>query len=345
MLPIRADGTGTAATAARVHENLIQFLRQRQEAFPFRRDIDLRQFLTDAVGAAADLFPVPAKIFLLDELAPKGYGFPITRSAKFDELETRFQRWLDEELTARGRDTERSRELLGSYRKEVVKLAQNAADSSVLADYYSVFWLLHTQQLARRYTAFMRAAIAAGIARDEAERMKYALYGKWSIAIREAVDVRSFVQLILENALIGVEEFISPDLREMRGYLQGYRRRDFNEFMKSFDDLRATAADLLARDRMLRRAITLLGYPDSAVPSFLMLLDPRAWQLFSEHPSFKAPTEFSLIDSVARKLLEFFVVQSLRRGVVFMKTTPEGENLSEDAGSSTVYSRAIRPMN
>src|SRR5688572_9820580 len=114
MLPSLPNGTGTAETAALVHEKLIQFLRQRQEAFPFRRDIDLRQFLTDAVGAAAEVFPVPAKIFLLDELAPKGYGFPITRSARFDELETHFQRWLDEELAARARETERSRELLNS---------------------------------------------------------------------------------------------------------------------------------------------------------------------------------------------------------------------------------------
>jgi len=345
MLPSRPDGTGTAETAPRVHENLIQFLRQRQEAFPLRRDIDLRQFLTDAVGSAADVFPVPAKIFLLDELAPRGYGFPITKSSKFDELETRFQRWLDEELSTRGRETEKSQELFGAYRKELVKLAQNAADSSVLADYYSVFWLLHTQQLSRRFTAFVRAALAAGIAREEAERMKYALYGKWSVAVREAVTVRGFVQLILENALVVVEEFISPDLREMRGYLQGYRRRDFGDFMRSFEHLRASAADLLVRDRMLRRAITLLGYPDSAVPHVLMLLDPRAWQLFSEHPSFKAPTEFSLIDSVARKLLEFFVIQALRRGIIYMKTTPEGENVSDDDGSMTVYSRAIRPMN
>ena len=313
-----------------MHENLIQFLRQRQEAFPFRRDIDLRQFLTDAVGAAAELFPVPAKIFLLDELAPKGYGFPITRSPKFDELETRLQRWMDEELSANGRETERSREFLASYRKDVVRFAQNAADSSVLADYYSVFWLLHTQQLARRFTAFVRAAVASGMARDEAERMKYALYGKWSIAIREAVNVRGFVQLILENALIGVEEFISPDLRELRAYFNGYLRRDFNAFKTSFETLRDTAAELLSRDRILRRATTLLGYPESGLPHVVMLLDQRVWQLFAEHPSFTQPTALSVIDTTAPKLLEFFVVQALRRGILWMKTSPEGENVADD---------------
>jgi hypothetical protein len=327
-----------------MHDNLIQFLRQRQEAFPFRRDIDLRHFLTDAVGAAADLFPVPAKIFLLDELEPKGYGFPLTKSPRFDELETRFEKWLGEELNNRGRDTERSREYLGSYRDLLVKLAQNAADSSVLADYYAVFWLLHTHQLARRFTAFIRSAIAAGLTREEAERLKYALHGKWAVATREAVDVRGFVQLMLDNVLIAAEEFVSPDLREMRGYVQGYLRRDFTDFMKSFDELRTSATELLARERILRRAVTLLGYPETPAPHVVALLDPRVWQLLDEHPSFDAPTELSLIHTTARKLLEFFVVQNLRRGLLWMRTTPEGENIADD-GSGTVYARAIRPMN
>jgi hypothetical protein len=328
-----------------VHENLIQFLRRRQEAFPFRRDIDLRHFLIDAVGPATELFPVPAKIFLLDELEPKGYGFAVSRSPQFDDLGTRFQKWLDDQLSTRGRETERSRELLAGYRDHVVKLAQNASDSSVLADYYSVFWLWHTQQLARGFATFVRNAVARGIPREEAEKMKYSLYGQWSVAIREVVDVRGFVQLILENALIAVEEFVSPDLREMRAYIQGYRERDFSEFMKSFEELRTSATELLARDGVLRRAVTLLGYPDATTPHVLMLLDPRAWQLFGEHETFKVPTELSLIDTVARKLLEFFIVQNLRRGILPMKSTPEGENVADERGNDAVYSRAIRPMN
>jgi hypothetical protein len=327
-----------------VHENLIQFLRQRQEAFPFRREIDLRHFLTDAVGASAGLFPVPAKIFLLDEIQPKGYGFPLTRSATVDDLETRFERWLAEELTERGRETERSRDLLASYRDQAVKLAQNAADSSVLADYYPVFWLLHTQQLARRFTAFVRNAVAAGMTREEAERLKYALHGKWVVALRDSIEVRGFVQLMFDNALVAAEEFVSPDLRELRGYVQGYLRRDFNAFLRSFEELRASAADLLSRDRILARAVTLLGYPEMASLHIVALLDPRIWQLLGEHPSFRPPSELSLIDVTARKLLEFFVVQNLRRGILWMKATVEGDNIADD-GSDVIYSRAIRPMN
>jgi hypothetical protein len=326
-----------------VHENLIQFLRARQD-LPFRRNIDLRHFLSDTVGAAAEVLPVPAKIFLLDELEPKGYGFPLTRSDTLEELETRFARWTRELLEQRGHDTNRSRELLASYREQVVRFARNAAESSVLADYHSVFWLLHTQQLSKQFALFVRSAIQAGLSRDEVDRLKYVLHGKWVAAIREDIPVNGFVKVILENPLLAAEEFISPDLRELRAYFEGYLRRDFNAFKTSFELLRDTAAELLANDRILRRATALLGYPDSGLPHAIMLLDQRVWQLFAEHPSFKAPAALSTIDTTAPKLLEFFVVQALRRGILWMKTSEEGENVADDK-SGAVYSRAIRPMN
>jgi hypothetical protein len=332
----------TAASA--VHENLIHFLRTRQEAFPFRRDIDLRHFLTDAVGPAAELYPVPAKIFLLDEMQPKGYGFPLTRSQNLDDLETRLERWISEELEVRGRETTRSRDLLDGYRDQVVRLASNAAESSVLADYHSVFWLLQTQQVSKHFAAFTRRAIESGLAREEADRLKYVLHGKWAGAMREVVQVKGFVKLALENPLIAAEEFISPDLRELRAYVQTHLRRDFNDFRKSFEALRTSAAHLLGNDRILRRALALLGYPDTAIPPLVALLDPRVWQLLGEHPSFKTPAELSVLESASRKILEFLVVQALRRGIIWMKTTTEGDNVGDD-GANEVYSRAIRPMN
>jgi hypothetical protein len=327
-----------------VHENLIQFLRLRQEAFPFRRNIDLRHFLTDAVGNSAEVLPVPAKIFLVDELEPKGYGFPVTKSSTVDDLEVRFQRWMDEELESRGRATTRGRDFLAAYRDQAVKLAGNALDSSVLADYHSVFWLLHTQQLSRVFARFVRQAVQAGLSRDETDRLKYALHGKWAAAMRDVIPARGFVQLIYENPLIAAEEFVSPDLRELRGYFTGYLRRDYAEFREAFDSLRLAAAELLSRDRILRKALSLIGYPDAAVPHVVALLDPRVWALLAEHPSFTPPAQLSLIDTTARKLLEFFVVQSLRRGILWMTTTAEGENLADD-GTGAAYSRAIRPMN
>ena len=327
-----------------MQENLLQFLRQRQEAFPFRRNIDLRQFLTDAIGASAELMPVPAKIFLFDELQPKGYGFPLAKSPTVDDLEVRLGRWLDEELSARAGESARARDLLRSYLELVVKVAHNAAESSVLADYESVFWLLHSQQTARAFAAFVRRAVDAGISRDEAERLKYVLHGKWAIAVRDAVRGKGFFQAILDNPLLSAEEFVSPDLRELRPFVTGYLRRDYAEVRRAFDVVRTASTDLLTRDRVLRRAVSLLGYPDAAAPHVLTMLDPRVMQLLGDHPTFGHAQELTVIQSMSRKLIELFVVQVLRRGIIWMKTTPDGENVAEDA-SGEVYSRAIRPMN
>ncbi|HEX6099241.1 MAG TPA: hypothetical protein VF432_23205 [Thermoanaerobaculia bacterium] len=320
-----------------MHENLVRFLRQRQEAFPFRRELDLRQFVTDALGRSSTLFPVPSKIFLLDELEPKGYGFPLTKASALDDLQGRLSRWLDEELASRGTPSVRANDLLTSYREQALKLARNAIDSSVLADYHSVFWLLHTQQTAHLFTGFVRRAIDAGITRDDAERLRYALHGKWARSIREEAQVTSFLELALENPLIACEEFVSPDLRELRGYFLAHLRRDFTLFRKAFDDLRNKAAEIVTRDRVLRRALILLGYPDTSIPPVIALFDPRVRQLLEEHG-----TDVSIVDPVARRVLEAFIVQTLRRGMIWMKTTADGENVGEDG---TTYSRAIRPMN
>ena len=326
----------------RVHENVVRFLRQRQEAFPFRREADLRQFLGEALGRAAALVPVPSKIFLLDELEPKGYGFPLTKSQTMDDLQSRLSRWLDEELASRAQPTVRANDLLSSYRDQALKLARNAIDSSVLADYHSVFWLLHTQQTAHLFTGFVRRAIDAGIARDEAERLRWALHAKWARAIREGgAQVSGFLELVLENPLIACEEFVSPDLRELRGYFHTHLRRDFAAFRKAFEEVRTATAEIITRDRVLRRALTLLGYPDSPIPPVIALFDPRVRQLLEEHGS-----DLTIVDPIARRVLEAFIVQALRRGMIWMKTTPDRDNAGENVGEDgTTYSRAIRPMN
>jgi hypothetical protein len=325
-----------------VHENLVRFLRQRQEAFPFRRELDLRHFVTDALGRTASLFPVPSKIFLLDEMEPMGYGFPLTKSPAIDDLETRLSRWMDEELAGRGGRTVRANDLLASYRERALELARNALESSVLADYHSVFWLLHTQQTARLFTGFVRRAMDAGVPRDDAERLRYQLHAKWAATLRERAQVSGFLELVLENPLIAGEEFVSPDLRELRGYFLAHVRRDFPAFRRAFDELRGIASDLVTRDRVLRRALTLLGYPESSIPPVIALFDPRVRQLLGEHAAYDAPKDVAVVDQISRRVLEAFIVQALRRGMIWMTTTADGENLGDD---QTAYSRAIRPMN
>jgi hypothetical protein len=330
--------------ASTVHENLIRYIWQRQDAFPFRRALDARHFLADAVGQSATVMPVPAKIFMLDELEPKGYGFPLTKAPALDDLEVRLRRWLDEELATRSVAGVRTNDLLTSYRDQVVRMAKNARESSVLADYHAAFWLLHSQQAGRAFSVLLRNAVEGGMPRDEAERMQLALHTKWVNAIRAGYDtINGFLALILEHPLFTIVDHVSPDLRELRGFCNAYLRRDYRTFRAAFDELRLKAAELIGRNRVLRRALTQLGYADTSVPHVVALLDPRVRGLLSEDQQWSPPADISLIDGVSRKLLEVLVVQSLRRGIVWMTTTPEGDNV--DDTTNTVYSRAIRPMN
>ena len=47
-----------------------------------------------------------------------------------------------------------------------------------------------------------------------------------------------FFRLLQDDVLIFTEEFIGPDLRELRSFINGYLRRDFQSFRDTFERLR-----------------------------------------------------------------------------------------------------------
>jgi len=350
-----------------VNDNLIAFFRFRPEVFPFRRNIDLEAFLIDVFDDPAGTLPIPAKIFLVDELAPQSYGFPVMKSSALDDLDAKLERWMDEEIAARltgvGATKSKADEYFRAYRSTVVKIAQNALHSSILADYHAVFWLVHSQTVARLFTGAPRRIVNNSSAsnRQQAEATKYLIYSRWAEGIREALPEiagagvsqqgsgateRSFrlIRLLTDNALVMTEEFISSDIRELRTYFAGSLRRDYTAFKKWYDDLQARAAQLMSTDRTFRRAIMLLGYPETA-PGLIAILDRRVQQLVFDYMETKPTADQQFYESLSKRLLEYFLIYHLRRGVTWMKTTPEGDNVSDDRGTQMIYSRAIRPMN
>jgi hypothetical protein len=349
-----------------MNDNLVQYFRRRADAFPFRRDIDLEHFLADALDDASATLPIPTKIFLVDELQPFGYGFAVSKAEVLDELAVKLEAWLDEEIAVRTASTTRSvsraESLLTAYRSQLVKVARNALHSSILADYHSVFWLLHSQQVAKLFTALPRQTMnrAPEFGREHADQMKYILYSLWTQAVRLSMpeiiarnadellpdydeSKLRFVRLLIDNPLIATEEFIRPDLRDLRVYFSGALRRDFDQCRRWMDQLRKKSAELMVKDRVFRRAVLLLGYPD-APPGLTALLDPRVQQLLLDHPSYKPEPDQAVFDLLSKRLLEYLIVYHLRRGVIWMRTTADGENVGED-GDSRVYSRALRPLN
>jgi hypothetical protein len=347
-----------------VNENLVNFLRQKADVFPFERDIELERFLVYTFDQPGVTLPVPAKIFLADEIAPQGYGFPVMKAPALDDLVARLDRWIDAEIAARaeGSDRKRPEAALKAYRNAAVSLARNALDSSILADYHSVFWLVHSADLARAFTAMPRRAMSAAqsLNRDAADALKYTTVMRWSQTMRDAlpeitsavasfVNVDSerkirFLRLLTDNPLLIGEEFVDPDLRELRSYFSGHLRRDFAVCRKWFDSMRSAIVSLMRSDRLFRRAVMLLGYAD-APPSLVTMVDPRVQQLVAEHPSFLEEVDTAFFEQLGKRLLEFLVVYHLRRGIIWMHTTTDGDNVADDPRNTALYSRAIRPMN
>lgn len=85
----------------------------------------------------------------------------------------------------------------------------------------------------------------------------------------------------------------------------------------------------------------MLGYPDTTSP--LVLLDRRVQQLLTARAAQPSPDQ-QFVENLSARLLEYFVVHQLRRTIMWMDTSPAGDNLAQSNGTTTTYSRAMRPM-
>src|SRR6188768_2658376 len=93
-----------------------------------------------------------------------------------------------------------------------------------------------------------------------------------------------FFRLLQDDVLILTGEFIGPDLRELRNFVSGYLRRDFQSFRDSFERLRTTASELLQKEKIFRAALPLFGVnPDNGI-TLALLLDPRFETFLFDHP-------------------------------------------------------------
>ena len=158
-----------------------------------------------------------------------------------------------------------------------------------------------------------------------------------------------FFRLLQDDVLILTDEFIGPDLRELRSFLTGYLRRDFQDFRDSFEQLRSIIANLLQSDGTFRAALPLFGAgPEPAVTTAL-LLDSRFQAFLFDLPAVQNAVSRENRESfqlIARRVREFAVLNTLRRGIVWMMTLPDGHVLSADKRSSMAYaySRSTRPL-
>ena len=347
---------------------LVTYLESRSDTATFLLGSELGRTVDEIFPRAETLLPKPYKIFPADETQAPAFGFPVADAPVLRELDARLDRWLAEEVAWQaGRQPEAKEKAQlanGLYMTQLMRLAENALMSNLLSDYHAVFWLAHSFDLARQLSSIPRRVSLhdAQIGRTQGDSFKYRIFAKWANDTREAMAQLAtkaspvldgeeqrglqFFRLLADDVLILTEEFIGPDLRELRSFITGYLRRDFQAFRDSIERMREVALDLLQRDRTFRAALPLFGATSEQGIPVALLLDTRFQNfLFEQNAVLSAVTredreQFQLI---ARRLREFAILNQLRRGILMMTVTSDDQIVSTDK-RATVYSRSTRPM-
>jgi hypothetical protein len=348
---------------------LVTYLASRPDASTFLLPEDVARTVEEIFPRAETNLPEPYNIYPADETQAPTLGFPVSESPVMRDLDVRLDRWLNDEVIWQVRRQDDAREkaqvAFNAYLNQLMKVAENALLSNLLNDYHAVFWLAHSLDLCRQFSSIPRrvSALDSQIGRLQGDPLKYRLFARWASETRELLSQIAarassildgeeqrglqFFRMLQDDVLIITDEFIGPDLRELRSFITGHLRRDFQSFRDSFERLRETSADLLMRDRSFRGVLPLFGVnPDQGVP-LALLLNPRFQNFLFDHPAVQnviGREDREQIESIARRVREFAVLNLLRRGIVWMATTPDGEVVAADRRSGITFSRSTRPL-
>jgi hypothetical protein len=346
---------------------LVAYLESRPDTATFLLGSELGRTVEEIFPRAEALLPKPYKIFPADETQSPALGFPVADAPVMRELDAKLDRWLADEVAWQAGRQQAAKEKAQlantAYMTQLMRLAENALMSNLLSDYHAVFWLAHSFDLARQFSSIPRrvSTFDTQIGRTQGDAFKYRIFAKWASDTREAMAQLAtkaspildgeeqrglqFFRLLADDVLILSEEFIGPDLRELRSFVNGYLRRDFQAFRDSIERIREIALDLLQKDRTFRASMPLFGAPEQGIPMAL-LLDTRFQNfLFEQNAIQSAVTreDREQLQLIARRLREFAILNQLRRGITLMTVTPENQIVSADK-RATAYSRSTRPM-
>src|SRR5438105_953895 len=348
---------------------LVSYLASRPETATFLVPSELPRVVDELFPRADALLPQPYNIYPADETQPSILGFPLADTPVMRDLDARLDRWLADEviwqISRQPAAKEKAQLSLAGYMGALMRSAENALAANLLNDYHAVFWLAHSFDLARQFSSVPRrvSAVDTQAGRLQGDAFKYRVYARWAQETRDQMTQLAarasavldgeeqrgleFFRLLQDDVLILTEEFIGPDLRELRSFVNGYLHRDFQTFRDSIERMRGIAAELLAQDKTFKAVLPLFGAPaEQGVPMALMLDTRFQSFLFDQTAMQNGVTredreQFQLL---ARRLREFAVLNQLRRGVTWMSATHDGHIVSTDKRSSMMYSRSTRPL-
>ena len=352
-----------------MNKGLLTYLSQRSDATTFLLPTELGRTLEDLFTQDASILPVPFRIELADETHAPVFGFPLAESSVIKELDAKLDRWITDEVAWQiNRQNDAKEKAAGSftaYLAQLMRVAENAMTSNLLSDYHAIFWLAHSFDLARHFSSIPRrvSAIDSATGRTQGDAIKYRIFGKWVNDTREQMNqvaaraasildgeeqrALQFFRLLQDDVLILTEEFIGPDLRELRSFITGSLRRDFQAFRDAFERLRTTAQDLVQRDRTLKAALSLfIPHHDNGI-TVALLMDGHFQEFLFEHPAVQnvmTREDREQFQLISRRLREFSILNQLRRAIVWLTTSAEGDVISADRRNFVKYSRSTRPI-
>ena len=349
--------------------SLVTYLSQRSDTATFLLPAELDRTVEELFPRPGQILPQPYKVFPADETQPAVLGFPLAETGVMKDLDNRLDRWVADEVlwqvTRQPDAKERAQAALGAYMTQLVRTVENALMSNLLSDYHGVFWLAHSFDVARQFSSIPRRVSAVDVqaGRTQGDALKYRIFSRWTAEVREQMTqvvakastildgdeqrALQFFRLLQDDVLILTEEFVGPDLRELRSFINGYLRRDFQAFRDAFERLRTTVSDILGSDPTLRAALPLFSVsPDQGI-TVALLLDARFQSFIFDHPAVQnvlTREDREQFQLIGRRVREFAVLNQLRRGIIWMNTTPDGEVVSADRRNAMNYSRSTRPL-
>ncbi|MEO8215772.1 MAG: hypothetical protein ABI718_01700 [Acidobacteriota bacterium] len=349
-------------------DSLSSYLQQRPEAAALLCTVDLPSTLHTFFPQYDRVFPRPYKIFFADETLAPVTGFPVRDASVLHELDERLGQWIKLETAwqvTRDSSKKQADQALAAYLSHLAQVTENAMLSNLLADYHAIFWLTHSLQLARHFAAVKKsiATMDTQIARSRGDQLRYRIFSRWVVDTRELMSrvaarisnvlegeeerALHFFRLLQENVLILTEEFVSPDLRELRSFVTGYLNQNYFTFKERLERVRAIANQLLQQDRVFRGGVELFAgnLPDDI--STGLLLDRRFQKFAFSHPSIEAelrPEERELIAEISQRVTQFAILHQLRRGIHWMTGEEKGEIVSTDRRQEIRYAKTTRPI-
>lgn len=302
------------------------------------------------VPNAASALPRPQRIFLDDESTTPLWGYPVLFSKDFQRLQQAAHDYLvQEELSQVAREKHRPRdpkpynEAWLRYRELLSRALENVTLSSYGRSYPGIFWLVHSQGVARclKDSPKRILRIDLELGRSLGDRLKYKVFDRfqdrllsttYDLVNRLAMDTEEMeeelfprlLRWMLDNVLVFTEDHVSHNLQELDTYFRGYLSLDGRDFRRRLEALVAWHQRRLAEDEELKNVVSRFLEPDPEAPPSSLLCRRGYVSFLASRPGYDGerllpPKEVQFWESLLVKLKEFELFHALRRFTVAIR--------------------------